>query len=284
LQFDREFPEGLKDLRAWQSNLAFYPPDEAAKRLMRQYDPAQSAALKAADQVADAALKNVSPDKVVSKFSTGFGPFGTGARSPVSDQAGLAAGALKADYDKNYRDGFAATGDPTAADKFAMEKLGLKYAVSPANGNRVMANAPERYYPEVAGSHDWIGQQLDHDIAAATGAAVKDDKFDPFGIRAAGADFDRMRGLNPYSANRAIVPDKVTETDIANKKPPSYQIVLQDPATGRWGAMMDAAGQPRRIRFDPSTAFAAHAAAAEAARSMLPHPEEGGIAGAVMTP
>lgn len=266
LQFDRQFPDGLKDLRAWQSNLAFYPPDEAAKRLMRQYDPAQSAALKEADETAKKALESVSADKVVSKFSTGFGPFGTGARTPVSTDAGIAAGALKADYDKSYKDGFAATGDASAADKFAMEKLNLKYAVSPANGNRVMANAPERYYPEVAGSHDWIGQQIDHDIGAITGPATKDDKFDPFGIRAAGADIDRMRGLSPYSANRAIVPDRTTETDIANKKPPSYQIILQDPATGRWGAMMDASGNARRIRFDPSAAYAAHAARAEAQR------------------
>lgn len=264
LQFDRQFPDGLKDLRAWQSNLAFYPPEEAAKRLMRQYDPAQSDALKAATEVADKALASVSPASVVSKFSTGFGPIGTGARTPVSTDAGIAAGALKADYDKNYRDGYAATGDASAADKFAIEKLNLKYALSPANGNRVMANAPERYYPEVAGSHDWIGQQLDHEIGAATGGKLfEGERTSPKQGPRYAAD---TIGGRQYQANRAIVPDRITETDIANKKPPSYQVVLQDPKTGRWGAMMDAAGQPRRIRFDPSQAFAEHAAHAEQQR------------------
>ncbi|HEY8751596.1 MAG TPA: hypothetical protein VIM11_26680 [Tepidisphaeraceae bacterium] len=269
LQFDQEFPDGLKDLRAWQSNLAFYPPDEAAKRLMRQYDPAQSSALKAATEVADKALKNVSASSVVSKFSTGWGPIGTGARAPVAPD-GLAAGALKADYDKNYKDGFAATGDSTMADKFAIEKLNNKYALSPANGNRVMANAPERYYPEVAGSHDWIGQQLDHEMGIVTGGKLfEGERVSPKqGPRYASPMSDSGAfASRQFMASRAIVPDKVTETDIANKKPPSYQIVLQDPATGRWGAMQDSQGQPRRIRFDPSEAFAAHAARAVAART-----------------
>jgi muramidase (phage lysozyme) len=240
LQFDREFPAGLKDLRAWQSNLAFYPPDEAAKRLMRQYDPAQSAAYDASVKVADTALKNVSAANVVSKFSTGWGPIGTGARTPVSTDAGIAAGALKADYDKNYRDGYAATGDPTAADKFAMEKLNLKYAMSPANGNRVMANAPERYYPEVAGSHDWIGQQLDHEIAQATaGKLFEGMRTSPKqGPRYASPATDAGAfSSRQYQANRALVPDAITEREIASGKPPSYQVVVQDSSTGRWGSL-----------------------------------------------
>ena len=286
LQFDRQFPDGLKDLRAWQSNLAFYPPDEAAKRLMRQYDPAQSSALKASNEVADTALKNVSAANVVSKFSTGWGPIGTGARAPVSTDAGIAAGALKADYDKNYRDGFAATGDASAADKFAMEKLNNKYALSPTNGNRVMANAPERYYPEVAGSHDWMADQLDKDLVDATGGGPRKMftgmRTSPKqGPRYAPVTDQSVVGMRQYAAARAIVPDATTESDIANKKPPSYQVVLQD-GNGRWGALMDASGQPRRIRFDPTQAFAAHAARAETARSMTPDPD--GVSGAVMMP
>jgi hypothetical protein len=287
LQFDREFPDGLKDLRAWQSNLAFYPPEEAAKRLMRQYDPAQSAALQAADKVADAALKNVSPDKVVSKFSTGFGPFGTGARTPVSEQAGLAAGALKADYDKNYRDGFAATGDPTMADRFAMEKLGNKYAVSPVNGNRVTAYAPEKYYPQVGGSFDWMSKQLDDMVASATGADRPSapsvgESAAAFGAdigysSAGGAGDNSPVGQRQYGAPRALVPDAMTESDIANKKPPSYRVVIQDP-NGRWAALTDATGKPQRVRFDPTDAFAKRAASAEVLRGILPSPTDATLA------
>lgn len=271
LQFDRQFPEGLKDLRAWQSNLAFYPPDEAAKRLMRQYDPAQSAALKAVDEVADKALKNVSADQVVSKFSTGFGPFGTGARTPVSAEAGIEAGALKADYDKNYRDGFAATGDPAMADKFAIEKLNNKYAVSPTNGNRVTANPPEKYYPLVAGSHDWMGAQLNDAVRTYTGAV--------HGARTQlnVNELHQLAGKSPvdasaarkYVAPRALVPDDQTARDIAAGNPPSYQIVLQDP-NGRWAAMTNPDNsKTARFRFDPAQAFASHAAEAEKRRAAI---------------
>jgi muramidase (phage lysozyme) len=238
LQFEKQFPDGLKDLRAWQSNLAFYPPDEAAKRLMQAYDPALVSGRKAANETADDALKNVSPDKVVSKFSTGFGPIGTGARAPVSDMAGAASGALKADYDLNYREGFIRTGDAGAADKFAMEKLNLKYAVSPTNGNRVMANAPERYYPAIAGSYDWMAKQLDDAVGAAAGVAgaVMRSRALSGGESDEGISETELRGERQYTAPRALVADEQTDRDIANKKPPSYQVMLQDP-NGRWSAM-----------------------------------------------
>jgi muramidase (phage lysozyme) len=283
LQFDREFPDGLKDLRAWQSSLAFYPPDEAAKRLMRQYDPAQAAALETARDTADKALKNVSADQVVSKFSTGWGPIGTGARAPVSPD-GLASGALKADYDQNYKEGFVATGDANMADKFAMEKLNNKYAVSPTNGNRVTANPPEKYYPLVAGSHDWMGAQLDDAVRTYTGAV--------HGARTQlnVNELKQLAGKSPvdasaarkYVAPRALVPDDQTSRDIAAGNPPSYQIVLQDP-NGRWAAMTNPDNsKSARFRFDPAQAFAQHADRAEAARSMIPDPD--GVSGAVMTP
>lgn len=239
LEFEKQFPDGLKDLRAWQSNLSFYPPDVAAKRLMQSYDPAQSAARKATDEVAKKALESVSADNVVSKFSTGFGPFGVGARAPAAENVGIAKGALKADYDENYRDGFAATGDASAADKFAMEKLNLKYAVSPTNNNRVTAYAPERYYPQVGGSHDWMAKQLDDAVEKATGV----DRTSVAGETVPGVGFvsnnvfgDQTPGERQYRAARAILPDATTERDIANGKPPSYQVILQD-TNGRWSAM-----------------------------------------------
>lgn len=266
LQFDAQFKDGLKDLRAWQANLSFYPPDTVAKRMLAANDPDQNAARKASDEVAKKALETVTPDNIVSKFSTGFGPFGTGARAPVSTEAGIASGAMKADYDQNYRDGFAATGNATAADNFAMEKLRLKYAVSPTNGNRVMANAPERYYPEVTGSHDWMTKQLDDAVAHATGADAT--TIDRSGrVRSRPTDGSAA----PNTAPHAIVSDDQTERDIANGKPPSYQVILQDQA-GRWAAMTGADAKVQRFRFDPSALVAARAATMETRRGLVNTP------------
>jgi hypothetical protein len=225
---------------------------------MQTYDPAVAAGREAAEKVATKALETVSPSSVVSKFSTGWGPFGTGARTPVSDQAGIAAGALKADYDKNYRDGFTATGDATAADKFAVEKLNLKYAVSPTNGNRVMANAPERYYPQVGGSHDWMAQQLDDALAKTFGI---DHSGDAIASITGGTG---TTGERQYTAHRALVSDETTDRDIANNKPPSYQVILQD-VNGRWSTMA-AGGITQRFRFDPTEAFAKRASTMETIR------------------
>ena len=280
LQFEKQFPDGLNDLRAWQSNLSFYPPDEAAKRLMQAYDPNQSKALEAVDKAADKALSSMSADKVVSKFSTGF-IFGTNAQTPAAAQAGLAAGALKADYDKNFKDGYAATGDGNAADNFAMEKLNLKYALSPTNGNRVMPYAPERYYPEIGGSHDWMTKQLDDAVAQHFGVNTKPDLTAALAgtvEQTASLMDERSPAERQYGARRALVSDEMTERDIASGRPPSYQVIVQDP-NGRWGAISGAAGAAR-FRFDPAQPFAERAAAAERVRptiSNLQTPLAGGV-------
>jgi hypothetical protein len=79
--------------------------------------------------------------------------------------------------------------------------------------------------------------------------------------------------MHQYAAARALVPDNTTESEIANNRPPSYQIVLMDPDTGRLNVLMDnATAKPRRIRFDPAPYFAAHAAAAEASREAILSP------------
>jgi hypothetical protein len=233
--------------------------------MLQSNDPAQSAARKASDEAADKALANFSASKVVSKFSTGFLMFGTTAQAPVSEQAGIAAGALKADYDKNFRDGFAATGDPNAADNFAMEKLNLKYGMSPSNGNRVMAYPPERYYPQVGGSHDWMTEQLDAELARHLGVP----RIQPPQFYAAIEPMAYETGVTPaerqYGANRALVADDTTQSDIAAGRPPSYQVVLQDP-NGRWGMLTGTNGLVQRFRFDPTAPFAERAVAAEQVR------------------
>jgi Phage tail lysozyme len=241
LQFDQQFKDGLKDLLNWQSSRAFYPADVMAKKLEQWSSPQDIEARKASDAVANQRLKNISAANVVSKFSTGWGPIGTTANAPGGDFTG-AAGALKADYDANYRDGFASNQDPAAADAFAMAKLRNKYGVSPTNGNRVMAYAPENpnYYPMVGGSYDWMAKQLDHDIADATGGKLFE------GMRTSPKQGPRYAppttdlgafASRQYQANRALIPDAITEADIAAKRPPSYQVVLQDPSTGRWGSL-----------------------------------------------
>ncbi|WP_213775433.1 phage tail tip lysozyme [Bradyrhizobium sp. dw_78] len=421
MQFNKQFPDGLRDLRAWQSMISFYTPDALAKKMETLNLPQEIEARKASDDVADEALKNVSPDKVVSKFSTGWPLIGTTANAPAGEAPAMAAGALKADYDANYREGFAVSRDATMADQYAMERLKMKYAVSPTNNNRVMAYAPENpaYYPMVNGSYDWIAKQLDQEVANALGveqsprrsypnayearqqggrsaaditpfskiieagnnparnfySALTDlhltpeeqnlfkihqsnvtgpggvsspdgsrltlaaipqehdgryysiptvwggkvltdvapnadesglaakpsqqalehvervgwDKFPSYATpEAAAARYQQMQpymdrdvkyaedrrsivGQRQYAAPRALVSDPTTQSDIAQGRPPSYQVILQDP-NGRWGMMMGQNGRPARIRFDPSQPYHDEAVQAYRKRDIVNSP------------
>jgi hypothetical protein len=407
LQFDKQFPDGLRDLHAWQSLAAFNTPEATAKKMEAFFSPQEAEARKATDTAANDILAKVPPAQVVSKFSTGV-IFGTTANPPAGEQGAVAAGALKAEYDQNFRDGFAVTSDAKMADGYAIDKLQQKYAVSPTNGNRVTAFAPEKYYPMVGGSFDWMAKQLDDTIAKATGAdqrlrqhlnvnelkqlkgqdptvgenpqrnfynaltdlrltpeeqnlfkmhqanvtgpggvtnaegsrstlyqAVQEhdgkfyniptvwngkrevepykrddgttmdvpnkttlanvervgwDKFPSYATPdEADARYQQMHaymdkdikfandaksaiGQRMYAAPRALVPDQTTAADVSNRRPPSYQVIIQDP-NGRWGLMTNpTSGQVQRMRFDPAQPFAERAAQAERAREVLISP------------
>jgi hypothetical protein len=277
LQFSRQFPDGLRDLRAWQSLTAFNTPDATAKKMETFFSPQEAEARKVSDTAANDVLSKVSPASVVSKFSTGW--FGTTANAPAGDFVG-ASGALKTDYDDNFRDGFAISANANMADSYAIEKLKQKYSVSPTNGNRVTAFAPESYYPMVGGSYDWMAKQLDDTITKMTGVdnsgrrthlnvnelkqlqgkapTVDQSPLAPFAQGA--SDTAAVRGQRMYAAPRSLVSDETTAADVSKNRPPSYQVIIQDP-NGRWGLLTDPiSGAAHRVYFDPAQPFAERAA------------------------
>ena len=257
LSFDTEYKDGVKDLSVWQSLLSQYPPAEAAKRMMRANDPAQAGAIEDAKKVADEALKALTPAAVVSKFSTGWGPFGTTAQAPVNpDGAANASMALRREYGTAYREAFASSGDVHAADVAATNAIKIKFAISPTNGNRVMAYAPEGYYPQVDGSQDWMAKQLDDDVAKLIKTQYGSNldvqgREKPGALPLYGGTEQDAAATAAYRAPRALVPDQMTQADIAAHKPPSYTVVVQQP-DGRFSALAKPDGTPYRYRFDPS--------------------------------
>ncbi len=275
LSFDAEYKEGVKDLSIWQSLLSQYPPAEAAKRMMRANDPAQAGAIEDAKKVADEALKALTPAAVVSKFSTGWGPFGTTAQAPVNpDGAANASMALRREYGTAYREAFASSGDVHAADVAATNAIKIKFATSPTNGNRVMAYAPEGYYPQVDGSQDWMAKQLDDDVAKLIktqyGSSLDVQSFDrPGALPQYGGTEQDAAAMAAYRAPRALVSDQTTQADIAAHKPPSYTIVIQQP-DGRFSAFSKPDGTPYRYRFDPTEAQSDLAAKANEQRNAPP--------------
>jgi hypothetical protein len=276
LDFNAKFKDGIKDLNDWQKIISTLPPDQVEKRMQQYNDPNERQAFTKAAEIANDALKNVSADSVVSKFSTGsFWPFGTGAQPPVGEPGRVDAKlALKADYDDAYKDAFSQNSNASVADDTAMKTISAKWGMSGVNGNRVMPYPPEQAYRNkdgspmmVNGSMDWMKQQLDADILKAVGdtGGARPGYASP--ISGPTLTEAQNEAIQKASAPRALVSDATTQADIASGKPASYKVVIQN-KDGRFSILSDAAsGKDLRVRFDPSMAQADQIEQAERARA-----------------
>jgi hypothetical protein len=129
---------------------------------------------------------------------------------------------MRDDYNRAHADHYSKYGDKTAADNYAFKATTDKWGPSDANGGRLMAFPPEKSpaYPQVGGSHDYIGAQL--------------------------ADF--MTQAGHAGAEAHLVPDATTEAEMGKGKPPGYGVVTQ--ADGQWRLL------PGRFYANPAAAQA----------------------------
>jgi hypothetical protein len=135
----------------------------------------------------------------------------------------LIASVCKSDLSTDYRDVYKMLrtyGVPAdKADDLALKRLQQSWGPSPANGNQVMKYPPERYYPEVRGSRDWM----------------KDD-------------LQKFLMTTPHNLDRSLsglISDDQTRAEISAGHPPSYQVLIRK---------MDGSLYvlPKRIAFDPN--------------------------------
>lgn len=193
MTFDGKFGSGaLSDLRKWQEIGQFQTTEKIAKDAMTADDPSTIKARDALKEYAkDKILNTVTGANVVdslartataanpqSGFVNRYNPFGADYM-PMSDAPGLVLGALKYDYDQNYKEQYAKTADQPTAEKYALERVGIKWGQSDANGGRFMAYPPERSQalPAIGGDKSWIGKQLGADVVAL-GSAPGGSHFD----------------------------------------------------------------------------------------------------------
>lgn len=248
MTFDGTFGAGtLKELRNWQDDLSWKTPEQIADREMKAGDPATIRAQENMRNLADESLKNFTGKDVAGKFVswlqrwTGLG----GDYLPLGESmGGMTLQAMRDDYQRAYRESFALNANPTAADKYAMEKIsgirdgvdtgGGKWSVSAANNGRIMAWAPERSqaYPAIDGSKDYIRGQIGQFINDTVQRTISDPR-----------EQQAMMGA-PY----ALVPDARTQTEMTSGARPSYQVVLQNKDNGRLAVL------PDRFTADPGTA------------------------------
>jgi hypothetical protein len=71
---------------------------------------------------------------------------------------GIKGRELLADYRETYTALRTYGVDADKASDLAVQRLQSTWGVSAAAGNQVMKNPPEKVYPSIGGSHDWIGR------------------------------------------------------------------------------------------------------------------------------
>lgn len=247
--FEREFgAKTLDRMQVWQGWKDGAGPIEVAERFKRADDPSFAAAREALVKEANTELDKWKPADVMNAITErpflNRIPFVAPSlpSDPIYTQAGrvhvpesaVQTGALKADFDRIYKDLRSYGGDADEAATKSAERLKLLWGTS--NG-QFMRHPPERYYPpDGSGSHDWMQRQLEDDVGKVMGRP----RFDP------------LTGTVANDWQTRIVADAQTETDISAGRPPSYQVFVIDGRTGRIDAPRDAGGNAMRMRWDPA--------------------------------
>jgi hypothetical protein len=174
-----------------------FPADEAAKRIARENDPEYKRKIKVTDPEAkafsdDLRKKAVSDLQGATFFGSGrFGSNKIGVAPEQRDEAALTYSELATDY---YRE----NGDPAMAKKFALAQMNKMYGIS--NG-ALMKFPPEKAYPPVGESHEYVYAQAQADIKAATGKDIDPKNIYLMPIKTRTAEAFRNGQMPPYSVH-----------------------------------------------------------------------------------
>jgi hypothetical protein len=237
-------------LQTWQAHKDSLSPMQMSEYFKRADDPAFATARKALEEEAEKKISGNTPEKVsnlLGSFADRNVPFVN--QAPPTDP--LSAGALVAEYDKLFKERFVDTRDEGKSRDQAVERLKTTWGQSAVAGGALMKYPPERFYPQVDGSYDWMKRDLDAAVGASRLGGVTNT------VTAPGLTPDipgAPSSVDVPAFSYRLLSDGRTEADVAGKRPPSYVVMVKDLATGRENIPLDWAGKPMRYSFDPANA------------------------------
>lgn len=243
-------------MAAWTSRQSYLAPQELAKEMAKENDPAVR---KARETMRDDAAKKVeklTAGDIAGYFDQSILPF-TAPDAPIQTERGEAS-QFAAEYKREFAETFAAVGgDETAAKQLAVERLGRVWGESAVSGGRLMKFPPEKSpaHQPINGSHAWIGAQLKAQVRGALGLTAPD--HGPYTQEAFGDNptAEQRRAVEMANAPRVLVSDARTEAEFSAGKPPSYPVVIKAP-NGMFVALQNPDGSLFRFVGNEEAAMA----------------------------
>ena len=203
--------DALKKVTRFREQLAFRKPEEIVESLQRSEDPSLGEARKRAESEGSKLAAKIPDEVILDHFDPSI--FITGPDAPLDP---LAGGQLRAEFDRLFAEEYAATGDASLAEESALKLLETVWGPSEVGGtSRLMRYPPERYFPAIDGSHDWMTEQAKEELSPHIGEK----------------DF-------------TLVGDRRTQSEIASGVRPTYAVSTRD-EFGVFEAV------PVRFTFDP---------------------------------
>ncbi len=264
--FDHRFPGVGADLTTWQVKTAYQPPAVAAQQMVEAQTPQGIAARDDAKAAAEPYLKDLNASKVASMIAGSSIPF-QGAGAPVEQ----ASAGLMREFGDTFRDIYSRTGDQAQAQRLAVQVLQRTWGQSEFSGQTwdhggaLMKYPPEQvtnpktgqpFYPEVAGSHSYISDQIN-----ATIDGYAQHAHPGWSVGEQADEARAMRG-----GTRMLIPDFDSNNEVAHGQPPGYQLMVQG-SDGRFAIVPDpVTGRAQRLHFDPGPAQQQALGQAQAAR------------------
>ncbi len=243
----------ITKLQAWHGLKDSFSAPELAERLNAADEPSTLKARTDAKEAAEKETATLTPSDVAYKLGTSWGipilsrvaNLVTGA-TPAVPFDSIKGGELVADYRATYTALRAYGVDADKASDLAVQRLQSSWGISAAAGNQLMKNPPERSYPAIDGTHDWMLKDVKAEIAKDLGPEFG-------GLGRAGVTNWTLVGL---------ASDGRTQAEVAGKQPPSYQV---------WARRFDGTlyQVPGRIAFDPSNHIADYGAKLEQRRQAV---------------
>ncbi|ATN34737.1 hypothetical protein ACO34A_13100 [Rhizobium sp. ACO-34A] len=222
LEVERQFgADAVGRLQDWQSRVRYATPAEAQQWLKERNDPKWQERVRPLVTKGEGEARKSNFDDVARMLDDSWF---RGAGAPVDSATRQA---MMNDFVQLTGERYATTNDVEQAKEQAIERMRKVWGGSSVTGDkRLMLYPPEQFYPSIAGSQDWIGEEL-KGVASEHGFDV---------------------------SSMALVSDGKTKAAIERGEAPGYLMTRVDPDTGLEELVSDDKGRPLRHFFDPAAA------------------------------